>query len=126
MANEIKGIRVNGVPYKVNYPDLANRAFGEEKVITYFPEQTVAFYDDGYGWYISDNIAENSALGKLIKGYYRVTIDSKAYLTYYMYGDELVLYDPTISTDGSFFGMTVNVYGDNIYFTFNFYGSGGN
>lgn len=58
MSNEIKGIKVNGVPYRFDYPSAVNKAFGEEVREVWIPEQTVEFhYSEGNSDYETNNFA---------------------------------------------------------------------
>ena len=41
MPNEIKGIKVNGTPYKIDYESLANQPFGEIIETALLPETEI-------------------------------------------------------------------------------------
>lgn len=46
MANEIKGIKINGIIHKVDYPSTVNRPFGVESRELWLSEQMVEFNEE--------------------------------------------------------------------------------
>ena len=116
MANEIRGVRVNGTLYKVDYGGLANQPFGVETRETYVAEQEISFArsvnDDCY--YSEDEIEISGRLLPMIGETYIVTWDGTEYecvctlseRNYYLtLGDPDLLETPFFFCYGSYGGI---------------------